>query len=222
MAIAKGYHLIITLPNRIENAATHVFCGRHSIVGAECPNCNKPLLRFFSFDMRDKRIPVQSRSQYIHLLYCWTCELSQMPFSYQVMEDSMVTLLAFNSGKSYQDFPYPSYPLNFPERHVGLIEISDMDQQVIIDLNDDVVDEWVIQKERPDLCMPRHQLGGTPYLVNAPQIPVCAICKNKMNFFSTVSDKTDWDRGFVENNYVQVVYYYCDVCNSLTALNLAD
>ena len=63
----------------------HDFCGSHEIVGASCPNCNKPLLRILSLYTIDPVLrPELSETPVIHLLYCWTCSIPYDRFSYKV------------------------------------------------------------------------------------------------------------------------------------------
>ena len=52
--LPQGY--LLEIYQQHGDSYDHRFCGKHDIAGADCPNCAQPLLRFFSFDMRDSRL----------------------------------------------------------------------------------------------------------------------------------------------------------------------
>ncbi len=85
-----GYKLNFA-PNPSE--VSHEFCGPNDIIGALCPNCNKPLLRLLSLDAKDRVLNLDvTRSRVVHLLYCWTC-IPFGEFSYQIKSDGRVQIL---------------------------------------------------------------------------------------------------------------------------------
>lgn len=92
--ITQGYFLEIVKPQ--DDGHRHAFCGPHLIPGAHCPNCDKPLLRFLSLDTCDPRLGLQHCPfPALPLVYCWTCNIAQEPFLYQVNADGGVQLLQY-------------------------------------------------------------------------------------------------------------------------------
>ena len=122
----------------VDSSVKHMFCGEHAIEGARCPNCNKALLRFLSIDTSDPLIAseLQSTVKQIHLLFCWTCNISQVDFYYQLNLDGSVSLLQFGIGGVETDFPYEDYPDHFPFAPIELIRIPDDIVSLFISYND--------------------------------------------------------------------------------------
>jgi hypothetical protein len=103
----------------------HVFCGPCTISGAICPNCAAPLLQFVNFDLSDARIGLAAlRARHLPLLFCWRCPLAQAPFAYRLLPDGSVELVACETGKPENDFPYPDYPVAFPPATCDLVPLT--------------------------------------------------------------------------------------------------
>ncbi len=202
----------------------HRFCGPHEIVGAECPNCSKPLLRFLSFDTADPKLRELSEiAPQIHLLNCWTCNLAQRPFFYQCLADGSVKLIEYGHGGVQTDFPYQHYPRHFPGRNARLVAISPESQQILRQLNNDEIKPFG-DKQLMALAMPAHQLGGEPWLVQPWECfeMVCPSCRRLMQFLASVGDTCLLPQGFVDNNYVQMCFSLCSVCKIICAVVQCD
>ena len=200
------------------------FCGSHDIEGATCPNCKKPLLRFLTVNSDDKHIDI-GKYQYkkIHFMYCWTCNISQREFFYQIIDDNKVSIIQYSKGGVQKDFPYPNYPENFPLGKIDFIEISEEDQRIISKVNSEEIDEFDLPDKDSHLSIPKHQFGGEPCLVQMEFDKInCPKCKSEMQFIVSIADDCIDDRGFVENEYVQVLYYYCKDCCMIGAIQHSD
>jgi hypothetical protein len=221
-ALTQGFYL---LPVPLaEHGYRHTVCGQHEIPGAWCPNCEKPLLRFFSFDPSDARIPRIGGGVPIDLVYCWTCNISQRPFLYQLLPGGGVKLLRYGEGGVEHDFPYEDYPPYFPESLVNLLELTPDEQALIRQINADVLDIPLDAKRR--LTDPQHQLGGEPYLIQSNwedwMVTECPLCQGPMVFLASVGDTTVDGRGFTHNIGVQVLFSCCEACAVIGASQQCD
>ena len=202
----------------------HLFCGPHQVPGAECPNCAKPLLRFFSFNTADPRLQaLQAIAPQLHLLNCWTCNLVQHPFYYQCLPDGSVRLLQYGIGGTVTDFPYPNYPRHFPGRFASLTPLTP-DEQYIIELlnNNDV--NYYGNPEMAALAIPTHQFGGEPWFVQSWDccLQSCPVCHGSMRFFASVCDLCMLPQGFVDDRYVQMIFTLCPVCKVIGSVVHCD
>lgn len=72
----------------------HAFCGVHQIRGAWCVFGDHPLLRLASFDTADERLGLGGLGvAYVHLLYCWRCDLGHLEYRLEQEQDGGVTVL---------------------------------------------------------------------------------------------------------------------------------
>ena len=216
------------VPN-IDKIYKHQFCGQNFFVNAICPNCKKPLLQFFVFDLADERVGiVDSSYPKIPLLFCWTCELSQSPFFYQLEDKEQITILRYNEGEAYADFPYDNYPIFFPAAFVFLSPLTKKEQQLITSVNLQETSISRMRVQEPDLFGCRHQLGGEPFLIQRnPEYQlseplVCPLCNSIMPFFAAVADDCLLPEGFTGNVGVQVLFHICSKCYVLCAINRCD
>lgn len=202
----------------------HYFCGRHNIKSATCPNCQKPLLRFVKFDLSDERLHLQNSSLgELSLFFCWTCQLSQGNFFYRCLDKGEIEILEYEKGDGWDDFPYENYPDWFPGSSVELVELSPLEQEILIGLNAERLSAWTTEQLKPELDEPSHQLGGEPYLVQKELRPLdCPQCRKAMLFFATVCDKALRNLSFVKNDYVQVIFYICSKCQIIGAIHEVD
>lgn len=218
----KGYLFIPSICNY--GQYTHIFCGNHKIIGADCPNCKKKLLRFLSIDMRDPSIEIDGYNcSFLHLLYCWTCNISQEVFFYKLLKDNEVKVIKYGIGGATNYFPYQNYPSFFP-KSFGQFKPLSIDQQNIIKcVNSGKIDEYDLSFDDAKMCMPDHQIGGEPYLIQKEfQYIKCVECGSYMMLLGTICDKC-WDqRGFTGNNFVQVIFYFCSHCMQIAAIQHCD
>jgi len=202
-----------------DESASHELCGENHLNGAGCPNCRKPLLKIFSLDCKD--LPVGYAGT-LHFLFCWTCNIAQKDFLYKHISDNEIELLEFGQGGIVEDFPYEDYPIAFEGKKAELQEISKEDQDIIHQVNTEQVEEYEINQAHPELIIPRHQIGGEPYLLNEYRGQKCPQCSQDMKFIASFGDSTGGPDGFTNNEYVQTVYQLCESCNTLGAYQMTD
>ncbi len=220
-----GYFLMYSQEHDRDVQCTHIFCGKHHIHGAWCPNCQKSLLRFFSLSLQDKKLDVTMSSSvnYLPLLFCWTCNIAQEQFSYHVITDSKIQILDYKKGGVETNFPYNDYPLYFPKAHVVLEQLPSLTQKIFSQLNSGLISEVDVSELDNTLCKPQHQLGGEPYLIQSelPRV-LCPSCKIRMPFLASVGDHCLDKRGFTGNEYVQVLFFLCKECSIISTLQQCD
>ena len=209
----------------------HYFCGAHAIAGADCPNCQKPLLRFLTLETSDKRVGLSHLGErQIHCLFCWTCNIAHESFYYKHNSDASVSLLEYGEGGVETDFPYDDYPIAFPGASVNLIEISEDAQKAMKSVNVGrlKISSW--RDKHPDLFGCRHQVGGQPFLIQRnPDYEIgrdirCPECKNRMPFLAAIANDCLDERGFAgeEGAGVQVLFNLCRACLTLHAFQQCD
>ena len=209
----------------------HEFCGEHAIAGADCPNCQKPLLRFLTLDKSDTRIGLSHLGErQIHCLFCWTCNIAQKTFYYKHNADGSVSFLEFGEGGAETDFPYDDYPAAFPGASSILLEISEDAQNAIKSVNAGRSKISSLRDKHPDLFGCRHQVCGQPFLTQRnPDYEIgrdirCPECKKRMPFFATIANDCLDERGFAgeEGAGVQVLFNLCRVCLTMHAFQQCD
>ena len=220
----QGYYISFDKNYNYEPEIGHFFCGTHNVKGAWCPNCNKPLLRLLLIDSNDEKLSFNfSNIKKLPLFYCWTCNIAQELFVYRIINDEEIEIVMNGAGGVEEDFPYNNYPVNFPGTPFNLEEISIEDQKIISQLNNRSLNRLDVLKRNKKLAFPNHQIGGEPLLIQGNlEVPTCPLCKNSMPFLSTVSDHCLDKRGFTGNEYVQVVYSYCEDCRTVGAIQQCD
>jgi thiol-disulfide isomerase/thioredoxin len=213
--IKQGYFLKYLRKND-ETEFSHIFCGSHSVEGAWCPNCQKPLLRFLALDTNDPMLGLEKTPfQWLSLFFCWTCEIAQTPFYYCFAANGDVQLLKYGEGGVQLNFPTENYPTYFPQAHFRFKPLTEKEQITIKRLNRDQIDEG-----KPlHLNRPEHQIGGEPFLVQknpdfqtdawGKKTLTCPKCKKLMPFLVAIGEKTRGKQGFSGNEYVQVIFNYC-------------
>ena len=209
----QGYFLMPTKADKTDGSFEHFLCGKHAVKGAECPNCKKPLLLYFQFDLHDPRLTLKNREfSLLKLFFCWRCELACHPFIYKVIGDDEIRIIEFSEGAVETDFPYDNYPDFFPQERVDLIQLSSKEQSIIHAINP-MSDErdFDLSYENSDLDVPRHQFGGEPYLFGWHETK-CPECRRNMSFFAALGDRAGGGMSFVKNEFVQVVFQFCGQC----------
>lgn len=224
----------------------HKLGGRHEIPGGYCQSCRKPLLRMATIDMADKRlrflqpqyfkneISIEPRGKRLTvqtphllefpLLFCWTCEKASW-FSYRLNHHLGVDVLNNEPGEPKKGFPYKNYPVAFPERRVKLVPLPPKAQELIRLVNARKMDEIGYKGPYREILVPRHQIGGEPYLVQGskPDRDVrCSLCKRVIPLLAAIADDTGTAKGFTGNSYVQVLFHYCVRCGVIEAYNECD
>jgi hypothetical protein len=217
---SKGY--FIEFLNEPGMQFGHLFCGSHNIKGAVCPNCKKPLLRFTLLDLQDSRLELTDCGfDSLPLLFCWTCNLAQSPFLYQIEKEGGVKLLTYKKRGVYADFPYKNYPTYFPESGLVLREIGEEEQKIIKKNNRSGTEYETLQKY-PKLSRPQHQIGGEPFLIQGTREIKCKLCKKAMPLLAAISDEAPKGGHFTGNSFVQVLFHFCKPCSVIGAYQQCD
>ena len=222
-SITEQGYFVNYLAKKSKADQNHYFCGDHRVSGADCPTCKKPLLRFLKVDMLDTRLYLESSPfEDLSLLYCWTCNIAQAPFYYQLKLDGGIDLLEYEKGGTKNDFPYKNYPIFFPGSHVRLDEITKDIQQDIILLNEGRKDECGEAVQSHKLDRPKHQIGGVPFFVQGLPKMKCLEGNEEMPFLASIADDTVDGKGFTGNPFVQVIFHYCEKCHVVGAIQRCD
>jgi len=201
----------------------HFLFGPHSIAGVVSPNSGRPLLRLLQLDMADPRLGFHGNTgEVLPLLFSWSCEISQSSFIYRVTSNTAIELMIYRRGEAYDDFPYPGYPSHFPERTAVLIPIPAPAQDAIRSLNNGSLEAADLRAEQRGLCVPRHQVGGEPFLVQPWQSLDCPSCNRPMPFLAFVGDDTGTPEGLTGNRFVQTCFSYCRPCRVVGARQQCD
>jgi hypothetical protein len=234
---SRGYFLKLT-----ENQNwpyKHLFCGEHTIPGAWCVNCNRPLLRFLTLDLSDPVLELGLAGELLTLLYCWTCRLAQTRFYYRCLPGDAIEVVSAGRGGHTPDFPYNAYPTFFPGKFVRPVALTVAMQDRIVSENagkapcsgpngggipslTETVRRDLPREKGRDRLEPRHQIGGQPFLLDTYRPVTCPICRCRMPFVVCISDESGAGIGFTGNPYVQVLYHLCRSCRCVGAYHQTD
>jgi len=215
----RGFTLRFTNRSRF----AHTFCGEHSIPGAQCPNCRKPLLRMLTLDTADRRLGLQGLAvPRLHLLFCWTCNLAQGEASYRLLADGGVRFVKHRRGGVARDFPYPNHPRFFPGSRFVPEPVPAAESRILGKLNSGELRSIDLRKADRHLATPRHQIGGQPYFVQGPPSAECPRCNGPMTFLASIGDETLDGAGFTGNSFVQVLFLLCEKDRIITTLQQCD
>lgn len=221
----QGYFVDYKQSAKTSAKFSHQFCGPCDIKGASCPNCRKPLLRFFGLNTRDSRLSLQnSPASTLSLLFCWTCNVAQETFFYRDFGDA-IDIIRCGQGGVQADFPYEDYPLVFPGAAVHLRPIASDEQIILNRLNrrfETGEPTSQILGERHDLWSVRHQIGGIPFLTQELVILECPLCNLEMPFLASVANDCLDTRGLAGDDGVQVLYHYCRKCCVIGVYQMVD
>lgn len=219
-----GYWLNFTPP---PDACAHEFCGSNIVRGAQCPNCDKPLLRLASFSASDSALLLDpARIPSLPLLYCWTCAIPYGEFQYKILSDGSVEILKYlekDAGAFGFDGPYDGYTGKFPAKTFSLERQLEEEQRLLKLRFDEIEDDLP-----GELSDPRHQVGGFPMIYN-PQSDVCPECGAEMPTFAAIADNAIGngyakrpEDSFVDNSGVQMIFLLCRECSVVSAYHSCD
>ena len=205
------------------------FCGVNEIVGAECPNCGRGLVRVMSLDAKDSRLNLDlERHPVVHLLYCWTCGIPFEEFAYRVNGDGSVELLRVAGRMPGVELgaagPYRGYTGVFAARRVSLEALSAEGQEK---LKARFAGEKV--EDPGGLLGLHHQVGGYPVILN-PQLRFCPVCEEEMPVLASICNEAAGndpvgvpdEETFVGNCGVQMVFCFCRKCSVVSAYHSSD
>ena len=206
---------------------SHIIGGACTFANAISPNSGRPLLQVASICLADPKLPNTAlQIPVIPLLYGWTCALCESTFAYKIQHHN-IEILQYLAGPAHDDFPYANYPQAFPAIKVELCAIPAATQGVIHQLNSasDMDTRSHLSLANPKLSTPRHQLGGEPYFLQGyPAATPCPQCKDHMYFLAAFGNDTlnGSKQGFVNNDFVQLIYEICPSCTIVAVNNYAD
>ncbi|MCB1018978.1 MAG: hypothetical protein H6509_01165 [Bryobacterales bacterium] len=203
----------------------HVMAGDHHVPGAECPTCNKPLMRLLTLDT--SRLPFvldPAPPAFLHLFYCWTCAIPFDFFAYRIDDSGGVEIVSYlkeYSGAFGPEGPYDGYTGVFPEARASLRPLTDEEEERVLLLRAEQVDETPEDRLLNDVC---HQIGGFPMIFNEMEEVLCPACSAPAPFFATICDNVGCqgnnysaEHTFTGNIGVQMVFHWCGPCSVMTA-----
>ncbi len=200
----------------------HTALGPHNIPGAYCDNCDAPLHRLLSLDVRDPILNLPSLPfPWLHLLLCPSCGGGSPDYSYAIREDDSIVPLARDHGGGQS--PYDDYPLYFPARSVSFIPVTPTEQEIIWEFNQrgDNYD-LLCDLYQDTLGEIRHQFAGEPFLIQLTQNPPCPLCGKTMPFVVAVADDIAPSPGFLDNCGIQMLFYLCPACAVISSIIECD
>lgn len=201
----------------------HLFCGPHNVSGAWCAICQKPFLRYLSLDTSDPSLGLHNMAVCsLPLFYCWTCQSGSL--QYRLAGPNAIEIIYHDTDGLALGFPYADYPDFFPEATVTLSDLTKEEQQVLRDINADLRPNHDYWKGSKPLGICRHQVGGEPYLVqlDTEYEMLCPGCGKHMPFLYAAGDDCLDPRGFVDNQFVQVIFHLCRACGIVSCFNQCD
>ena len=220
----QGYWMTFADHRDQDQRLGHVALGPHSIPGAHCENCDRPLHRLLSLDVRDPRLGLASMPfTRLHLLSCPTCEERPRPFFYGIREDDSVAVFKHGWGGRSEQFPYPDYPDHFPARALSFAEVTPPEQEILRQINQrgPNFDQFTDLYE-DELGVIRHQYGGEPFLIQLTENPACPLCGKAMPIVAALGDEIAPEPGFHANCGVQMLWFLCPRCAVVAAVEECD
>lgn len=217
----------------------HRFGGPPAHRGVKPRGNSQPLHLLYTFDTRDRLVPVRlPRVRYLPLYYCFPYNGGAV--GYRVVSDKEIKILYLETKQVETDFPYEDYPIEFPETPVSLTPISYEEHKTLVyyltceDYN--LQKKYFSEGDRTFLKQsgyPFTQLGGIQRLwQDVPEIP-CPNRKCKYHKFACfmqvfavvwnqpVTNVYLWDDDPESRDYceVQVIFQICPLCHSIYASN---
>ncbi len=198
---------------------SHLIGGDCKLPGAIFPGSNKALIQIASLDLTDSRLSDLGLStDVLPLLYGGACAAGEGRLCYSVKGGS-IQILEYQEGAVYDDFPYSNYPVAFEGVSASLHLLTAQEQAVFTQLNCCSDDDWfeLTQVKHQDMSLPQHMVGGEPYLIGGVEnASVCPTCAQPMALLATGGNAAYVDsRGFLGNDFVQLVYEFCLKCSTV-------
>jgi hypothetical protein len=231
----SGYLPAYSTPSKF----LHTVGGMHHVVGAECPNCAKPLMLHLTLDMADQRVHIDSVNlAHLRLFYCSRCSLSWHPFCYTLVDDSSIIVQTVYRGETKWDDWYDDGGTDqFPERRFDLVPVPSGLQTLCNKLNRGCalsIDETRAFATYTNAFASQDcgaypivdvftQIGGRSFLSQRLDDPICDIChrngkRERMRFLaSMVNDAKNEIR--ISFQGVQIVFFFCRKCRSVQVVH---
>lgn len=204
------------------NEYNHYLGGENKYIGADCPNCNKKLLKLIEYDLDDPLINIGVDIKKLPLFYCWTCAVPDDDFVYKIKNEGVISILKYEKGSGFEeDFPYENYPEYFPEQSILLHKMSEDEQRSIVDYHLGS-ERAFYELNETELYSGSHQVGGYPFTFQGLHKNKCIECKEEMLFLSTVCDDAGSGRTFTDNCGVIVLFYICIKCKNILVNHECD
>ncbi len=218
----QGYLVRYPATDTYSRQFQHRMFGPNTDPGAVCPCCGKAFFHYLTLDASDPRVELQgTHIDRLPVYYCWACQ--RLPFFYEVKTDGTLGRIWKSPTGVDEDFPWPGYPSPHPETQAGLLALPIETQHLIHRINDSDDPQWYeLHVIHPELNRCRHQVGGTPRLVQDSPWMLCPECENLMPFLYATGDDSTADGGITGNGWVQVLYCYCRHCRVVGCTSACD
>lgn len=227
---SKGYAL------RVEKSDTnHHFGGPHSIKGAGCPNCEKPLIQHFVIDCSDVRLGLEKPGlETIPLLYCMRCELSWYDFVYDLHSPDSISIVQAYTDKNndrssiLKEWNEVIGVDEFPKQQAELLEIP-ADIKILFDKWNKRIDFTSEEEDRISAFYADYlksdgkdyfaddainQLCGRSLLIQGLDDPICGKCEKHMPFLASFKSEKLWNL-IICWGPVQIVFFFCPECKRI-------
>ncbi|WP_343818097.1 hypothetical protein ISN75_21175 [Dyella marensis] len=204
-----------------------VIGGTCRLQGAISPNTGLPLTQHAAVKLGASGFAIPNWDvPEVHFLYSWKCCISQGDLSYRYASGRL-EIIEYTAGtEDFAGFPYDGYPVVFPAAQFLLRPIPEEDQEIIARLNNTELDQgFKFENARAgQLSIPTHQFGGVPFLLNPlMEEKRCVACGDEMVLIASIGNNSfSHDGGFFGNDFVQLVFFGCDRCKVLSAVNVAS
>lgn len=140
----QGYWVKYWNTGHVRSDFRHTFCGPQDILGAQCPCCHRPFVRYLALDTRDTRLKLQdSPFPILSLLDCPRCTVESgspthhSDFFYRTRADGSIEFVQYvlEGRRANDDFPYENYPPFLPEARAVLQALTPTEQEALTRIN---------------------------------------------------------------------------------------
>lgn len=215
----------------------HRFGGTPVHRGIKPRGNSQPLHLLYTFDTKDRLVPVRVRgARYLPLYYCFPYNGGAV--GYRVISDEEIKILYLQTKHVEPDFPYENYPNEFPETPVSLTPISYEEHKTLVyyltceDYN--LRKKYLSKQDSTFLKQsgyPFTQLGGIQRMWQDVPDVACPNRKceyHKFNCFmqvfavvwnQPVPNVSLWDNDPDSHLEVQIIFQICPLCDSIYVCN---
>jgi hypothetical protein len=217
----------------------HYLGGSHSIRGAQCPNCEKPLIQYLSLNVRDPRLNLDSLGvERLSLLSCMRCALCFRKFEYQLHGTTQIAILRAHLGeRMWEDWYRRGIGDELEQLHFDLSpipeHIQDLHRRMTEGYQPTQSEELEIAQFTGNFANPDvggypivdgvNQIGGLTFFTQPIRIPRCTQCawqgtRRRMSFLASLVDN---DRLHLRIGIegVQVLFFLCPDCRVICVIH---